>query len=108
VISVGDTQFLANTLELSACITAELGDCLPAARLAGAAEGIREKAGMPIPELDAIFLERFLAPARATIERRVWEAELAAGRALTQEQAVALLLKGTPLLLKGTPLRPWR
>ena len=49
VVSSGDTEFLANTLELSACVAADLGDGLRAARLAGAAEGIREQAGMPIP-----------------------------------------------------------
>jgi hypothetical protein len=37
-------------------------------------------------------LEEFLAPARATIAPEAWAAALAAGRALTQQQAVALLL----------------
>ena len=48
VASSGDTEFLVNTLELSAAIAAELGEALRAARLAGAAEAIRQKAGMPI------------------------------------------------------------
>jgi class 3 adenylate cyclase len=37
-------------------------------------------------------LERFLAPARAAIARHEWDAEYGAGRALTQQRAVALLL----------------
>jgi predicted ATPase/class 3 adenylate cyclase len=92
VVSSGDTEFLANTLELSACITADLGNHLRAARLAGAAEAIRQKAGMPIPQAEAAVLERFLAPARATVSPQAWETELAVGCSLTQQQAVALLL----------------
>ena len=48
VVSSGDPEFLATTLELSACIAADLGEGLRAARLAGAAEAIRQKRGMPI------------------------------------------------------------
>jgi predicted ATPase/class 3 adenylate cyclase len=95
VISSGDPDFLANIVELSACITAESGDVMRAARLAGAAEAIRDQAGVPIPQPDVALLERFLGPARATIERSAWDAELAAGRALTQEQAIALMTSPT-------------
>jgi predicted ATPase/class 3 adenylate cyclase len=92
VVSSGDADFLANTLELSACITADLGDHLRAARLAGAAEAIRQKAGMPISQADIALLERFLAPARASVAPEEWDAELAAGRALAQQEAVRFLL----------------
>jgi hypothetical protein len=92
VISCGDTEFLVTTMELFAAAAAGLGDGLRAARLAGAAEGIRERARMPIPESDAALLERFLGPARATIAREVWDAQLAAGHALTEEQAATLLV----------------
>ncbi len=91
VASSGDTETLVNAIELSACIAAELGDVMRAARLAGAAEAIRVTAGTPIPQPDAALLERFLGPARATIGRAAWDAELAAGRALTQEQAITLM-----------------
>jgi predicted ATPase/class 3 adenylate cyclase len=94
VASSGDIDLLATTLEMSACIAAELREGLPAARLIGAADSIRRKAGMPVsqPEL----LERFLAPARATIGPEAWDAELAVGRALTQQQAVTLLMSPSP------------
>ncbi len=91
VISSGDPDFLANVLELSACITAELGEGLQAARLVGAAETIRQQTGIQIAPTDVILLERFTAPARAAVARHAWDAELAAGRALTPEQTVALL-----------------
>ena len=87
---------MATTLELSAGITAELGGGLRAARLAGAAEAIRQQAGTPVPLPDAALLERFLAPVRATIAPQEWDAELAAGRALTQQQAVTLLVSTIP------------
>ena len=92
VVSSGDSELLANTLELSACITADLGDGLQAACLAGAAEAIRQLAGMPMSQPDTAVLERFLAPARAMIPRQAWDAKLAAGRALTRQQTVTLLL----------------
>jgi predicted ATPase/class 3 adenylate cyclase len=96
VVRCGDTEFLAETLETSACIAAELGEGLRAARLTGAADAIRQKIGIPIPQPEAVQIERFLAPARAAIARQGWDAELAAGRALTQQQAAALLISPTP------------
>ena len=96
VASCGNTDILIESLELSACVAAELGDGPRAARLAGASEAIRHKAGTPVDQSSAARLERYLAPARAAIERGGWDAELAAGRALTRERAVALLRSPTP------------
>src|SRR5262249_46377013 len=93
VVGSGDIELLAAVLELAAGAAAHLGDGLRAAHLTGAAENIRDKAGMPIAEPDAALLERFLAPTRATIPREVWDAELAAGRALTQRQAITLVVE---------------
>ncbi len=98
VASCGDAELLASTLELSAAITAELGAGLRAARLAGAAEAVRHKVGAP--ERQPELLERFLAPARATITPEEWQAELAAGRAVTQQEAVTLLVSPGPALSK--------
>jgi predicted ATPase/class 3 adenylate cyclase len=87
----GDTEFLASSLEVAACIAAARGGRPPAACLAGAAEALRQQAGMPIPQPDAALLDRFLAPARAATAPGVWDAELATGRALSQQQAAVLL-----------------
>jgi hypothetical protein len=92
VVSAGNPEVLAVALELAGCIAAELGEPLHAARLAGAAEMVRQAAGMPRVDFDAALLERFLGPARAIAGREEWDAELAAGRALSQQQAVTLLL----------------
>jgi predicted ATPase/Tfp pilus assembly protein PilF len=96
VASAGNTSFLANILELSAAITAALGDPLPAARLAGAAEGIRQQSGTPRTDLEEARMERYLTSARGTVTPQAWAAELAAGRALTQHEAVILLLSPSP------------
>jgi predicted ATPase/class 3 adenylate cyclase len=90
-VSCGDTEILAAALETSACIAAELGEGLRAARLTGAAEALRQKGGTPVPQPVMAVLERFLAPARAAVARQAWDAGLAAGRALSQLQAAALL-----------------
>ena len=92
VASAGNSDILVSTLELGACTVAELGEPLLAARLAGAAEAVRQTAGMPIAAHDARLLKDFLAPARATVTRAEWDAEHGAGRALSQEQATKLVL----------------
>ena len=93
VVSSGDTEFLANTLELAAGVAGHLAAARRAARLAGAAEGVRQRASLPIPVRDAAILEVFLGPARASMPRQAWDAELAAGRALSQQQAAELLVQ---------------
>jgi predicted ATPase/class 3 adenylate cyclase len=95
VASCGDPELLVTTLEMAAAATADLGEGLRAARLTGAAEAIRQKTGIPIkqPEL----LERFLGPARARIAPEEWDEELAAGRALSQQQAAMLLVSPSAL-----------
>jgi len=92
VASSGNTSFLVNIAELSAAITAALGDALRAARLMGTAESIRKQAGLPSSDLEAARMEQYLALARAAVTAEAWAAELAAGRALTQPEAIALLL----------------
>jgi predicted ATPase/Tfp pilus assembly protein PilF len=94
VASSGNTAVFLNTLELAAAIYAALGDPLRAARLAGAADAIRRESGMLITQQEAEMLERHLAPARRTVTSQAWDAELAAGRALSQQEAVTLLFSG--------------
>jgi predicted ATPase/class 3 adenylate cyclase len=96
VVSCGDPELLVTTLEISAAIAAQLGEALRAPRLVGAAQAIRQKTGITIKQPDALRLERFLAPARATITPEAWDAELRAGRALTLKQAATLLAPPVP------------
>jgi tetratricopeptide (TPR) repeat protein len=92
VASSGNISLLVNFLELAAAITAALNNPLRTARLAGAAEAIRRESGMLISPQEAAMLEDHLGPARATVPPREWEAELAAGRALSRPEALALLI----------------
>jgi predicted ATPase/class 3 adenylate cyclase len=96
VVRSGDPELLATTLEIAAVIAAQLGEALRAARLTGAAEAIRQKTGITIKQPDAVELEGFLAPARAAVAPGQWDAELAAGRALSQQQAATLLVSPSP------------
>jgi predicted transcriptional regulator len=98
VASCGDAVLLATTLEMAAAMLAQLGESLRAARLTGAAQGIRQRVGVPIQEPE--MLEGFLAPARATVAPEEWLAELAAGRGVTQPEAAALLVASGPALIK--------
>jgi hypothetical protein len=69
---------------------------LKAACLAGAAKALRQQSGMQISDLEAAILGQFLAPARLAVSSQAWEAETAAGRALSQQDALTLLLASTP------------
>ncbi len=91
-----DIEFLVTTVELHAGVAAARGDAPSAARLTGAAEVMRRRAGMPIPLTDAALLEKLLTPARATIPGEAWEAEKAAGAALNQQQVLALVAPPLP------------
>jgi predicted ATPase len=91
VASSGNTAMLVNTLEVAAEITAGLGDARETARLAGTAETMRQESGMLLSEPEAAMLEEHLALARATMTPADWDAELAAGRALPRDGALALL-----------------
>ncbi len=92
VASSGNSSFLANILELSGVITARLGDPLRAARLVGAAAAVRQRESIPMTPQEAARMEGYLGQAHDTVAPEEWDAELASGRALTQEQTIALLL----------------
>jgi len=102
VASSRDPELLATTLEMCAANAAQLGESLRAARLTGAAEAVRQKIGIPIKQEE--MLEQYLASARAAIAPEDWDAELAAGRALSQQQAASLL--GSPIPRTVVPSDP--
>jgi predicted ATPase/DNA-binding CsgD family transcriptional regulator len=58
-----------------------------AARLFGAAESLRESAGMPLPPVNRADYERDLAAVRAQLDEAAFATAWAAGRALTLEEA---------------------
>jgi hypothetical protein len=46
---------------------------------------------MPISQSDSEVLETFIGPARDSVDQDPWDAQIAAGRALTQQQAAELI-----------------
>jgi hypothetical protein len=94
-----NASMYVNFLELAAAIVVALGELRRAARLAGAAEAGRDESGMLISPQEAAMVEEHLAPPRAVVMPDEWRAELAAGRALTQQEALTALL--SPSLAGG-------
>jgi hypothetical protein len=85
-----------NTLELAAVIVGALDDHPLAARLLGAAQTARRDSGMQISEPEAVLLDELLTPAYAAVPPQEWDTWLAAGRALSQPEALALLRSLSP------------
>jgi predicted ATPase/class 3 adenylate cyclase len=101
VASSGNTAFFVSTLELAAVIIAALDDHPLAARLLGAAQTARHDSGMQLTQPEAVLLDELLAPAYAAVTPQEWDAWLAAGRALSQPEALALLRSLSRRVLAG-------
>ncbi|MGI8681688.1 MAG: tetratricopeptide repeat protein [Mycobacteriales bacterium] len=93
VVALGDLELLADTLERFVTLATARREPGPAARLAAAAELIREQIGMPLSVPDAAFLARTLREPRAELGRQAWDREWAQGRRLTPAEAVALAVR---------------
>jgi predicted ATPase/class 3 adenylate cyclase/DNA-binding CsgD family transcriptional regulator len=83
-----DKQRIPECLEGIAGLAGAAGQPAPAARLFGAADSLRESAGVPLPPVQCAAYERDLAAARAQLDEVAWEAAWAAGRALSIGQAI--------------------
>jgi ATP/maltotriose-dependent transcriptional regulator MalT len=86
---IGDTLILAPSLEGLAEVVATLGEFVWAARLWGAAEGLRATIGLPISPVERIPYEQAVAAARARLGEKAFSAAWAEGRAISPEQALA-------------------
>jgi predicted ATPase/class 3 adenylate cyclase len=89
IVGLGDVELTISVIELFAIIFAQRADAGRAARLAGTAGALRERAGMPICGPDAEFLEEYLGKARDSVTAAVWGAQRRTGQAYTAEQALA-------------------
>ena len=91
---LGVRRELASSLEGLAAVVAALGSSLRAARIWGAAEGLREEVGSPLAPKDRPRYDRRVAAARAALGDgaafdRAWQE----GHALPLEQAIELALE---------------
>ena len=92
----GDKRLAAESLRTAAALAAELEDPARAARLWGAAEGMREATGASPSALERAAEAAWLAGIRAALDSDRFEAELAAGKRLGLDDAIALAVATTP------------
>jgi tetratricopeptide (TPR) repeat protein len=81
------------SLDALAAVSGERGEVRKAVRLWGAAQALRDAVRVSQPPDDKEVLEAFVEAARARLEAANFRAGWEQGRAMTQEQAVALALQ---------------
>ena len=89
---LGDLDLTLGLLELLGVCAATRGDHARAAGVIGAADGLREREDLPRTDPDQALLAQLLAPWLGEADEAAWDAAAAAGRGLTETQAVELAL----------------
>jgi len=103
VVGSGDQPLIAAILEELGRIAAAEAQPHRAAGLFGAAEGLREAIGAPLPPNERVAYDDAVADLRAVLGDRTWEQYWTAGRALPLEQAVALARTWNPAAVTRLP-----
>jgi predicted ATPase/DNA-binding CsgD family transcriptional regulator len=93
VIELGDRRRTAACLEGLAVAAGTRGAAERAARLFGAADGLREAAGVTLPPPHRAAHDARVGAARATLRPEVFASAWAAGRAMSLDQAVRYALR---------------
>jgi hypothetical protein len=88
ILGLGDIELTIDVIELFACIATKRAQPELAARLAGAAEALREQAGMPRRGPPAELVESYLAEARRAVGSQIWDEQCRAGHSWSPEQAL--------------------
>jgi predicted ATPase/serine/threonine protein kinase len=91
---LGDMVDVSLALDGLAAVTLEQESPGRAARLAGAADGLREAIGYELEPTDEAFRARYLALLRARAGDAGVDAAMAEGRAMTPDQAIDFALRG--------------
>jgi tetratricopeptide (TPR) repeat protein len=86
---VGSRGAIANQLESFGFIALARGDFPRAARLMGAAEALRERAGASMLYIERVEYDRHLEQLRASLDQGTLESEWAAGRSMSMDEAIA-------------------
>ena len=89
---LGDLDLTLSLLELLGVCAATRDDHARAATVIGAADGLRDREDLPRTDPDELLLARLLAPWLNDADEAAWDAAAAAGRALTESQALELAL----------------
>jgi tetratricopeptide (TPR) repeat protein len=93
VREVGTKKQLALSLDGFAALAAKRGEWRRAARLAGAADALREASGYRLQPTSRVFRDRYEAEVRAALGEEEFSAALAEGRAMRRSEAVSFALK---------------
>ena len=93
---LGDGRTIAYLLGDMGGLAALEGQAQRALQLVGAAEGLREDIGAPIPPADQAILDRLLEPARLALGAAVTASAMAEGRAMSLEEAIEYALQIMP------------
>ena len=94
---LGDVDLTLSLLELLGVCAATRGDHARAAGVIGATDGLREREDLPRTDPDQVLLARLLAPWLNEVDEAAWDAAAAAGRVLTEAQALDLAFgRGRP------------
>ena len=91
---LGNKLGIAQNLEGLAAVAVAQAQSERAARLFGAAEGLREVIGAPLPSADRAEHDRSVAAVRTALGEEAFAAAWAEGRAISLEQAVEYALEG--------------
>jgi non-specific serine/threonine protein kinase len=94
VVAMGDRRRTLACLEGLAAAASALGAFGRAAHLFGAADALREAAGVTLPPPHRAIREPRVAAARAALRPEVFETAWAAGRAMALDEAVQYALRG--------------
>ena len=88
IVGLGDIELTIDVIELFACIAAKRAQPKLAARLAGAAEALREQAGMPRRGPAGELVESYLGKAHRALPRLVWDEHHRTGHTWSPQRAL--------------------
>ena len=106
LVELGDRRRTAACLEGLAAAASTRGEANRAARLFGAADGLRERAGVTLPPPHRVAHQPHVEAARARLDPDTFQAAWAAGRAMPLDEAVGFALETTvptPVATGRTP-----
>jgi hypothetical protein len=92
LVELGDLDGASEGMEVLAGVAAA-GENIRAARLASAANSLRNSIGIPLPALDRARIERWLRKPRAEIGEDAFQSAWDEGAEMTREQAFAYALR---------------
>jgi len=95
-VELGDLDGVAEGIEALAGIAVAQQGFVRAARLAGAADSLRNAIGIPLGEVDSVRLDRWLSEPRTRLGQESFHGAWTEGAGMTTEQAIDYALQGNP------------